>query len=47
MQYYLDNVNSVAEQVGFIPLTDEQLSEQQSKLEGLIGGGSTGTETTQ
>ncbi|MGZ5347861.1 MAG: PstS family phosphate ABC transporter substrate-binding protein, partial [Solirubrobacterales bacterium] len=37
MQYYLDNVNGVAEQVGFIPLTDDQLSEQQSKLEGLIG----------
>jgi phosphate transport system substrate-binding protein len=45
MQYYLDNVNSVAEQVGFIPLTDDQLSEQQSKLEGLIGSGG-GTETT-
>jgi len=38
MKYYLDNVNTIAEQVGFIPLTDEQLSEQQSKLEGLIGG---------
>ncbi|MGZ5331917.1 MAG: PstS family phosphate ABC transporter substrate-binding protein [Solirubrobacterales bacterium] len=45
MQYYLDNVNGVAEQVGFIPLTDDQLSEQQSKLEGLIGSGG-GTETT-
>jgi phosphate transport system substrate-binding protein len=45
MQYYLDNVNSVAEQVGFIPLTDDQLSEQQSKLEGLISSGG-GTETT-
>jgi phosphate transport system substrate-binding protein len=44
MQYYLDNVNSVAEQVGFIPLTDDQLSEQQSKLEGLISSGG-GTET--
>ena len=39
LQYYLDNVNAIAEQVGFIPLTDEQLSEQQSKLESLIGGG--------
>ena len=45
MQYYLDNVNSVAEQVGFIGLTDDQLSEQQSKLENLIGSGG-GTETT-
>jgi phosphate transport system substrate-binding protein len=29
VDYYLDNVNSIAESVGFIPLTDEQL--QQSK----------------
>ena len=48
LQYYLDNVNDVAEQVGFIGLTDEQLSESQSKLESLIGGGGGGggTETT-
>jgi phosphate transport system substrate-binding protein len=45
MTYYLENVNSIAEQVGFIPLTDDQLSEQQSKLEGLISQGG-GTETT-
>jgi phosphate transport system substrate-binding protein len=45
MEYYLDNVNDVAEQTGFIPLTDDQLSEQQSKLEGLISSGG-GTETT-
>ena len=45
MQYYLENVDSIAEQVGFISLTDEQLSEQQSKLDSLIGEGG-GTETT-
>ncbi len=45
MQYYLENVGSIAEQVGFISLTDEQLSEQQSKLDSLIGEGG-GTETT-
>jgi phosphate transport system substrate-binding protein len=45
MEYYLDNVNSIAELVGFIPLTDEQLSEQKSKLESLIGGGGGGTTT--
>lgn len=45
MQYYLENVNSIAEQVGFIPLTDDQLSEQTTKLDGLIGEGG-GTETT-
>ena len=44
LQFYLDNVNSIAEQVGFIGLTDEQLSESQSELESLIGAGG-GTET--
>ena len=29
VDYYLDNVNSIAESIGYIPLTDEQL--QQSK----------------
>jgi phosphate transport system substrate-binding protein len=33
VQYYLDNVNSVAETLGFIPLTDQQLSESQSAFE--------------
>jgi phosphate transport system substrate-binding protein len=33
VQYYLDNVNSVAETVGFIPLTDQQLSESQSAFQ--------------
>ena len=35
VQYYLDNVNSVAETVGFIPLTDQQLSESQAAFERL------------
>ena len=30
INYYLDNVNSVAELVGFIPLTEEQLEESKS-----------------
>jgi phosphate transport system substrate-binding protein len=48
LQYYLDNVNDIAEQVGFIGLTEEQLSESQSNLESLIGAGGGGgaTETT-
>jgi phosphate transport system substrate-binding protein len=46
LQYYLDNVNDIAEQVGFIGLTDEQLSEAQSKLESLVGAGGGGTATT-
>jgi phosphate transport system substrate-binding protein len=45
MEFYLENVNSVAGQVGFIPLTDDQLSEQTTKLDGLIGGQG-GTETS-
>jgi phosphate transport system substrate-binding protein len=36
MTYYLENVNAVAEQVGFIGLTEEQLSENEQKLEKLI-----------
>jgi phosphate transport system substrate-binding protein len=36
MEYYLENVNSVAEQVGFIGLTEEQLSDNQAKLTRLI-----------
>jgi phosphate transport system substrate-binding protein len=45
LQFYLDNINAVAEQVGFIPLTDQQLSESKSKLDSLIGGGGGGTTT--
>ena len=45
LEYYLDTVNEIAEQVGFIGLTDEQLSESRSNLEGLIGGGGGGTTT--
>jgi phosphate transport system substrate-binding protein len=45
MEYYLANVNSVAEQVGFIPLTDDQLTEQTDKLNSLISDEG-GTETT-
>jgi phosphate transport system substrate-binding protein len=46
LQFYLDNINDVAEQVGFIPLTDEQLQQSQDKLETLIGGGGGGGTTT-
>jgi phosphate transport system substrate-binding protein len=31
--YYLDNVNSVAESLGFVPLTDEQLEESKAAAE--------------
>src|SRR5918999_877870 len=48
LEYYLENVNDIAEQVGYIGLTDEQLSESQSNLQSLIGsaGGGGGAEAT-
>jgi phosphate transport system substrate-binding protein len=46
LQFYLDNVNDVAEQVGFIPLTDEQLQQSQDNLDALIGGDGGGGTTT-
>ena len=39
------NINAVAEQVGFIPLTDEQLQKSQDTLDSITGGGGGGTET--
>ncbi len=37
VDFYLENVNAVAEQVGFIPLTDEQLQESQAATAKLHG----------
>ena len=37
IDYYLANVNTVAETLGFIPLTDEQLTESEDALAGLEG----------
>jgi phosphate transport system substrate-binding protein len=45
LQFYLDNINAIAAQIGFIPMTDQQLQESQSKLESLTGGGGGGTTT--
>ena len=45
LQFYLDNINAIAEQIGFIPLTDQQLSDSKSKLDSLVGGGGGGTTT--
>jgi phosphate transport system substrate-binding protein len=44
IEFYLENSTAVAEQVGFIPLTEEQLSESQATVDSLAGGG---TETTE
>jgi phosphate transport system substrate-binding protein len=45
LRFYLDNINSVADLVGFIPMTDQQLQESQSKLESLTGAAGGGTTT--
>ena len=37
LDYYMANVNSIAEQVGFVPLTDSQLSKSKSELTSLEG----------
>ena len=33
IQYYLDNVNSAAETLGYVPLTEEQLTEAEEAAE--------------
>jgi phosphate transport system substrate-binding protein len=45
VQFYLDNVSEVIPQVGFIPLTDQQLTESQDNVQQLLssGGGSGGS----
>ena len=39
VQFYLDSLGEVIPQAGFIPLTDEQLSESQQNVENLLSGG--------
>jgi phosphate transport system substrate-binding protein len=36
LQYYLDNVETVAPEVGFVPLTEEQLADSRARLERLM-----------
>jgi phosphate transport system substrate-binding protein len=38
VEYYVDNVNTVAPEIGFIPMTDEQLTESQDEVAKLGGG---------
>jgi hypothetical protein len=47
IQYTLDNAVSIAEESQFVPLTDEQVAEQQAAFEEakVGGGGGAGTET--
>jgi phosphate transport system substrate-binding protein len=42
MEYYLANVNSIAEQIGFIGLTEEQQTQNETKLKKLISAASAG-----
>ncbi|MPZ62601.1 MAG: phosphate ABC transporter substrate-binding protein PstS family protein [Propionibacteriales bacterium] len=39
VNFYITNVNNVAEQVGFIPMTDEQIAEAQAAVDQLAGAG--------
>jgi phosphate transport system substrate-binding protein len=39
VNFYLENVNAVTEQAGFIALTEEQLSESQADVDALATGG--------
>jgi phosphate transport system substrate-binding protein len=43
LQFYLDNINAVAEQIGFIPMTDQQAQASQQKLDQISGGGGSTT----
>ena len=38
LKYYLDNVNKAAESIGFVPLTDEQLTESKTNLRRFSSG---------
>ena len=37
VDYYIENSNTIGEQIGFIGLTDEQLTEAQDKVASLVG----------
>jgi phosphate transport system substrate-binding protein len=45
IQYTLDNAVEIAEESQFVPLTDEQVAEQQAAFEEAQAGGGAGTET--
>ena len=38
MRFYVDNAIQIAETAGFVPLTEEQVTEQREKIEQLAGG---------
>jgi phosphate transport system substrate-binding protein len=45
LRFYLDNINAVAEQIGFIPMTDAQLEKSKQQLDALTSGSGGGTTT--
>jgi phosphate transport system substrate-binding protein len=45
LKFYLDNINAIAEQIGFIPMTDAQLQKSQQQLDSLTSGSGGGTTT--
>ena len=40
LRFYVENAPDIAETAGYVPLTDEQLGEQNAKIDQLAGGGS-------
>jgi phosphate transport system substrate-binding protein len=45
LRFYLDNINAIAEQIGFIPMTDAQLQKSKQQLDSLTSGSGGGTTT--
>jgi phosphate transport system substrate-binding protein len=39
LRFYVDNSSQIADQAGYVPMTDEQLAEQNAKIDQLVGGG--------
>ena len=40
MKFYVDNAVDIAETASYVPMTEEQITEQHAKIEQLVGGGS-------
>ncbi len=36
VKFYLDNANQLAEEVGYVPMPDDLLAEQQAKVEPFL-----------
>jgi hypothetical protein len=40
MKFYVDNAVEIAETASYVPMTEEQITEQHAKIDELVGGGS-------